>query len=286
MFSELSRRAFFLLFLGILPGAAQAPSLSITQPAVHSYEDGPILSESYRFSAGDRVFVSFRIAGFQVTPGDEDRRVRLTYALTALDSDGAPLESPLTGKVDTTLAREDKEWTPKIRAALFVPQLASPGLYRVRIDVKDELAGSATLQELPFRLQGRTVEPSATLAIRNFRFLRGTEDAPTGLDPPSYRPGAPVYARFEITGYKFGPRNGLSVAYGIEVLKPGGERIFAEPQAAHEQQESFYPKRYIEGSLQLSFEPALNKGEYIVVVTVRDVLHNDTFQSRYSFSIE
>ena len=219
-------------------------------------------------------------------PGEEEKRLKLTYTIQPQDQRGILLDLPFSGKVDTALAAEDKEWMPKIRHAFSIPPLADPGMYRVRISVKDELAGVESHAEAQFSVRGRLVEPSETLTIRNFRFLRTDEDSPRSLDPPAYRPGDPVYARFEITGYKLIDKNRFSVEYGIEVLRPDGERIFAEPTAASEQQESFYPKRYMEGAVQLGFKPALSAGEYTVVITVRDLEGKQTHEGRFLFRVE
>jgi hypothetical protein len=276
-------------FLLALPTAglltAETAKLTIVQPVIHDYEDGPSVSSSFRFNPGERVFLSFRISGFQITPGEE-RRLKLSYTLQPQDERGIPLEPLSTGKIDTTLAAEDKEWTPKIRHAFLIPPLAGPGPYRVHISVKDELAEVEAHAEATFHVRGRVVQPSETLTIRNFRFLRTEVDAAQGLDPAAYRPGDPVYARFEITGYKLAEKNRFLVEYGIEVLRSNGERIFAEPAAAREQQESFYPKRYMEGSVQLGFKPALPAGDYTVVIGVRDLVGDQTHEGRFIFRVE
>jgi hypothetical protein len=277
-----------LLLLLSMAGLLRAETvrLTIVQPAIHDYEDSPAVAGSFRFNQGDRVFLSFRIGGFQVASSEEEKRIKLTYSIQPQDERGIPLETPSTGKVDTALAAEDKEWMPKIRHAFSIPPLADPGMYRVRISVKDELAGTEAQSEARFSVRGRVVEPSEMLTIRNFRFLRTEEDAERGLEPAAYRPGDPVYARFEITGYKLADKNRFSVEYGIEVLKPDGQRIFAEPTAASEQQESFYPKRYMEGAVQLGFKPALPAGEYTVVIAVRDLTGSQTYEGRYVFRVE
>jgi hypothetical protein len=274
---------FFALPFGLLL-AAQEPKLRIVQPVLHEYEDGPAVPSSYQFRSGEQIFLSARVAGFKTTPG-EDKRVHLSYTVRAEDSRGVLLEPPTSDKIVETLSAEDKEWLPKITYSFGVPPLADPGTYRVRIAVQDELAGSTAQTQVEFPVRGAIVEPSDTLVIRNFRFLREPDER-RPLKPPAYRPGDPVYARFEITGYKTGPNNALSVEYGIEVLRPNGERIFAEPKAAADEQAPFYPKRYIEGSLQLGFQPALAVGEYTVVVSTRDLIGNQVHEERFQFQIE
>ena len=52
------------------------------------------------------------------------------------------------------------------------------------------------------------------------------------------------------------------------------------------QVESFYPKRYVAGILSLKLDPDIAKGEYTIVVTVRDQVGKQQYQSRHSFRVE
>jgi hypothetical protein len=168
---------------------------------------------------------------------------------------------------------------------VLVPPLADSGLYRISIRVKDELSGSETSKELEFTVRGLAVEPSPTLVVRNFRFLRSEEDDKP-LPAAAYRPGGSVWARFEITGYKLGARNRIEVAYGVSLLRTSGEVLFSEPNAASEADESFYPKRYVPGILSLNLDPDIAKGEYTIVVAVRDQVGGQRFESRHGFQVE
>jgi hypothetical protein len=147
------------------------------------------------------------------------------------------------------------------------------------------LAKADVSGELEFRVHGDIVAPSETLTVRNIRFMR-QEDDPTPLRSPVYRPGAMLWARWDIAGYKFGAGNRFSVEYGFAVLAPDGKELFALPKAASESEESFYPQRQVAGGLSLSLPAKMPAGEYTVAVTARDLIGNQTTEQRETFRVE
>lgn len=265
---------------GVLP-AAPGP-LAITQVELHQFEDGPALPAAYDFRPGETVFLSFRISGYRVSA---DERILLDYRIEARDGEGVPLAEAVSGKVDAALAVEDRDWMPKVRYDVLVPPLAPGGVYRLLVRLADKLGGARVNKEITFRVQGRDVPPSNELVVRNFRFLRSEEDAEP-LAVAAYRPGDTVWARFDITGYKLLERNRFQVEYGVSVLRPGGEVLYSEPNAASETGESFYPKRYVPGILSLKLDADIAPGEYAIVLGVRDGIGGQKHESRHSFRIE
>ncbi len=271
--------------LACLAGGAAAPPvrpLAIVQAALHQFEDGPALPAGFQFLPGDTVFLSFQVANYKAS---EKERMLLAYRVDTRDAEGIPLAEPVEGKIDAELAPEDKSWLPKVRYNVLVPPHAGPGAYRTAAVVKDEIGGAEARYEVAFQVGGRAIEPSAELAIRNFRFLRGEEDG-EGLARPVYRPGGALWARFEITGFRLGEKNRMDVRYGVSVLRPGGEALFSEPEAASEQDAPFYPKRYVPGALSLKLDPDIAAGEYTVVVAVRDEVGRQRVEARGTFRIE
>lgn len=278
----MSWRILALCAAACLLRGAPAREIAVTGATLSQFEDGPGVPPGFAFLSGDTVFLSFQISGYRVSEKD---RIQLSYQVEAVDSSGRLLAPPVSRRIEAELAEEDKKWMPKARYEVLVPPLADSGAYRIRIRVKDELSGSAATAEVPFTVRGRAVEPSDTLVIRNFRFLRGEEDGP-GLLLPNYKPGDAVWARFEITGYKLAENNRHHVDYGVAVLRPTGEVLYSEPNAASEQDESFYPKRYVLGILSLKLDPDIAKGDYVIVVDARDRLGNQKTESRYTFRVE
>src|SRR4029450_2523537 len=112
-----------------------------------------------------------------------------------------------------------------------------------------------------FEVRGHEIAPSDTLVIRNFHFYRAEEDQ-NPLTAVVYRPGDTVWARFDIIGYKFGAGNKVDTAYGIAVLNAAGKVLFSQNEAAIEQSSSFYPKRFIPGSMNLSLQTNIRPGDY------------------------
>src|SRR4051812_33973155 len=105
---------FWLLVLaGTVPGAPPKP-LTIERIALSQYEDGPSVAGGYSFLPGEAIFFSFHVSGYKAI-GDEEPRVSLTYGVEVRDPAGIPIIEPQSGKVDTQLDTEDKNWLPKIR---------------------------------------------------------------------------------------------------------------------------------------------------------------------------
>lgn len=275
-----------LLALGLaLPfglTAQQVRQFTIQKVTLHQYEDGPSAIENYVWMPGETVHLSFLISGYKAGPAD---KIALSYRIDAFDPKGVKLIETVNGQVNAELAPEDKEWLPKVRGTIPVPPLADTGDYRVLIVAKDEAAGASSEKEVVFHVRGRNVEPSDQLVVRNFRFLRSEEDkAP--LTAGVFHPGDPVWARFEITGYKMAEKNHFDVEYGLSVLKPDGKAIYSEPKAAVEQSESFYPKRYVLGVLNLNTRPDTKPGEYTILLKVKDNVSGQANESHYTFRIE
>lgn len=272
----------FLLVGALLLAAAPPKPLAIVKPTLRQYEDGPATQAGFRFVTGESVFLSFQIQGYQASPGSQ---VALRYQIDAVDPHGVRLVDIVQKEIKTTLSPEDKEWMPLVRWSFLIPPLALPGVYRVLVSVQDTLAGKETRTELEFPVSGRQVEPSDTLVARNFRFLR-SEDDPHPLEMAAYHPGDALWARFEITGFRYGPNNKVHVEYGLAVLGPTGKTLYSEPRAAVEQDESFYPKRYLPGILSLNLQKNTRPAQYTIVLTLRDEIGNQTQESKHEFKIE
>jgi hypothetical protein len=272
---------------GALAAAAQAPApgkLAIAEPALHQYEDGPTLATSYVFQPGDFVFVSARFTGFRRV-GDDPPRIHLRWKAEAFDPAGVPIVESKAGEIDTALAPQDEDWMPKVRHEFPLPPLADSGEYKVVLTVEDEFGKTSATRELRFHVKGMDVAPSDTLVVRDLRFRRGEQDGP-GIRPPSYRPGDPVWVRFEITGYRFAERNRFHVSYGVQVLRASGASLYSVPEAADEREETFYRKRYVLGIFSLQLTPDISTGEYTLVLQVRDHVGGQEHEERAVFTVD
>jgi hypothetical protein len=265
------------------------PKLTLDRLALHQFEDGPVLASSYEFLPGETIWFSCRIAGYQSQKKGDDRDVKLSWQMRVLDPSGIAVEKPRAGRVEEKLVLEDKTWQPKFLASFEVPPFAPGGVYRIPVTVKDELAEAEISGQLEFQVRGPVIEPAEALVIRNFRFLQAEDDTTT-FRPAVYHPGGMLWARFDIAGYKFGDNNHYSVDYGLAILgaaEAGAEpkQLFAQPEAAAESKESFYPQRVVPGALSLSLDPNVTPGSYTLVVTVHDKLGEQNTEFRESFQI-
>ena len=279
-----------LISLTMMAAAAQtAPpaKLAVGDARLHIYDDGPAIRESESLGPGDGVWVSARFTGYSLkTDEDKDKRyIHLTYRFEAVDPDGVPLIEAKTEKIETDLAREDKTWSPKVRFNFLLPPLPDSGVHKVILTVTDEFNKATARRELPFRVKSFEVEKSDKLVARAFRFQRREEDT-VALNPAVYHPGETVWARFDMTGYKIGAQNAFDVAYGLEVIRMADQKsMYAEPNAAREKDATFYRKRYLQGALSLNLNKDLAKGEYALILRVRDEAGGQAYEERHTFTV-
>ena len=259
--------------------------LAIEQMALAQSEDATRVPADFRFRPGEVVFFSCQVTGYVKRAREDDSVVDLEYQIDVRDAKGILLIAIETGKVVSNITTEDKDWSPKIRHSIALPGLAESGQYQVAVKVKDNIGQQDAQATLLLQVEGTDVAPSATLTVRNFRFLR-TEEDKDALKTPAYRPGDAVWARFEMTGYKLGEENRFHVEYGLKVLRPGGETTYEQAKAAEEKNQSFYPQRHTPGVLSLALPKDLKAGQYTIVLKVRDNLGNQTFETDQKFQVE
>lgn len=269
--------------LAITPAVA---ALSVDRIALHQFEDGPVLGPSHVFLPGETLFFSCRLTGYQVaTTKDEQRSVKLSWKLQVTDPAGVPLVSEASGEIAEPVSTQDKNWYPKFLQQFKIPPFAPGGAYHIKVTARDEVANTELASQLDFQVRGHTVEPSATLTARNLRFVKDETDGPP-LDPAVYHPGETLWARFDITGYKYGDKNRYSVEYGLAILRESGEQVFAQPAAAADSSENYYPQHYVPGAVSLNLQPNVPEGNYTLVITMADKVGGQMAEARAGFRIQ
>ncbi len=270
---------------GQAPSQAPGKKVAIERLALHQFEDGPVLDPSYEFVPGETAYFSCRVTGYQIVKQEQEQSVKLSWQMRAVDPSGMPIEKDQAGRIEDHLLPQDKSWLPKFISSFIVPTFAPTGTYRITVKIVDEAANVEAAGELVFRVRGHSVESSDTLIARNFQFLRAENDR-SAMTSAIYHPGETLWARFDIAGYKFGDGNLFSVDYGLAVLHPNGDQVFAQPVAASESKASFYPQRYVPGALSLTLDPNVPKGSYLLMITVRDKLGDQSWETKQPFQIE
>lgn len=262
--------------------------LAVMQAGVEDAEDAPFVATDYHFLPGQTLYFEFDIAGYGIheTGGYfKVRRLSLAYTVQPFDSNSVALAPAVSGKIDEDLAAQDKNWLPKRRASFLLPSLVTRGEYHVRVTVNDLVAKSQVSRDFPFLMRGAALTPGNGLTIENFRFLPTASDGEP-LQLADFRAGDTVYARFDITGFKLGDGNAHDVAYGLKVLRPDGKTYLDAPQADEINSKSFYPTPYLPGNIQITTSRDSSAGSYVLVVTARDGIGNQTCESRQTFRIE
>ena len=278
---------FLAIFGAVLdPSLTAEPNFTVERMALHQFEDGPFLADSYEFLPGETAYFSCRLSGYQTENIDnEQRQVKISWKATVFDPAGVAIEAPKQGRIESKLSKEDKDWLPKFLLSFSVPSFALPGKYRVSVEAKDEIGGNETHADLGFRVRGHELERSDTLVARNFRFLRSEDDA-FGTRSGLYHPGDTLWARFDVTGYKFGENNRFSVECAMAVETSDGKQLFSQPDAASQSGDSFYPQPYVPIELNLSLDKTVRPATYTLVITLRDSIGKQTAEVRESFLLQ
>jgi hypothetical protein len=258
-----------------------ADPLQVLQPVISQSDGGTPVPPGFAHAPGEVLFFTFQVGGYAK---NSEEKVKLSYTVKATDPAGVLILEPVQNQIVAELTPHDKEWKPKVRMEIPIPPLAGSGTYQLSIDVRDENAQASAAKSISFAVAGHEVEPSPTLVIRNFRFYRAEDDL-QALPKPVYRPGDPVWARFDIIGYKFGTGNAVDVSYGIAVL--AGEKVlWSQNDAAVERSQSFYPKRYVPGAMSINLQPNISPGEYTIAVRAKDGVGSQECESKYTFTVE
>ncbi|HMJ62334.1 MAG TPA: hypothetical protein VK493_11250, partial [Bryobacteraceae bacterium] len=82
------------------------------------------------------------------------------------------------------------------------------------------------------------------------------------------------------------PDNRYHLTYGLTVFGPDGKAFIEQPNAAELGAGSFYPAQFVPGNINLTTTRTSEKGAYVIVLTVRDLVANRTYQTKRSFSLE
>jgi hypothetical protein len=282
--------ALVALFASILApkgcSAADNP-LQIVIAGVQRSEDAPFVSGEFHFLPGDYVYLEFQISGYGIqTANDTDvRKMSLTYEISPQDAKGTPLVPPATGVIKDELSPEDKNWTPKRRASFLLPSFIAAGKFRLHLSVKDLISNATAERDIPFNIGGVVVIPSATLTVQDFQFLRN-EDDNEPLEVPAFRPGDTVYVRFNMTGFRLEGENKYQLSYGLAVTRPDGKAYLNEQTAAQLSSSSFYPVQFVPGAVAVTSTRAAIHGQYVILLTVHDLIGSQTYQLKRAFTIE
>lgn len=264
-----------------------ASDLSVVNIQLLDYEDGPTIPASQAFRASETVYLSFQISGFQAT---EDDHIQLSYEIVATDPAKRPLGPLKIGKIEAELAPEDKKkgtlWMPKVRFQIQLPVTPAAGVYHIQVHLDDKINGAKQTVDVPFHVQASGVAPSDALTIQNFRFLRSESGKDRLPEGGAFRPGDAVWARFDITGYKFGPNNRYEVKYGLALQDAAGKPLFSNQNAAEDKSESFYPRTFIPGEFSLNLDKNIKSGDYTLVILLSDPIGNQSFESAHIFRVE
>ena len=269
--------------LALIPALAFAASpLAIVKPVIGQFDDGIPDPPGFEHTPGETIHFTCRIANFAKT---EDAKIHLTYSVQAFDPKDVPLAAIYKNEIADEVSPQDKNWMPKIETEVAIPPLVPSGTYKILVKVEDLVAASTAQLEVPFAVRGHALEPSDQLVVRNFHFY-ADENATNPMQQPVYHPGNSVWAKFDITGFKYGAGNKIDVSYVTSLVAASGKVLWTQPEPATEQSESFYPKRYVAADFGINLANNIRPGEYTIVVAVKDAVGGQSYESKQTFTVE
>jgi len=269
-----------LLGCALVVGAQEAEeSLAIIHLDLLDREGGYAIPEDSVFYPGEEVYLAFNITGYAV---DEDYNVKLKYKIHTVGPAGRPFSTPEGGEFAHELAPEDDGWEPLVRFAAKLPDHAGSGNYMVFIEVSDEIAGETVKAEVAAAVEGENVETSADLTVRNFGF--SLTDGGQVLNQPFYSGGDSIWAGFYITGYATRDDNTYEVESELKVINVKGETMYSfEPKG--EKGSPFYPRLWLPAKFRLDLEKTIPRGEYTVLLSVRDHVGDTSYEGEHTFVV-
>jgi hypothetical protein len=271
-----------ILLAALLPAlVGGAPALEIVRPVLSQMEGGAPDPSKFEYVPGQTIFFTCRIANYGKTAS---ARIQLSYSVQPFDAHGVPLTEIYKNQLSDEVSPQDKEWMPKISTEIQVPPLIASGSYRIVVKVDDLVAKASAELTVPFQIRAREVAPSDTLVVRNFRFYRD-EEGTQPVEQAAYRSGDGLWARFDITGFRYGPKNRIDISYTTSILGAADKVLWSQPEPALEQSESFYPKSYVAASMGLSLQ-GTKPGRYTLRVQVKDAIGNQICEARQVFAVE
>jgi hypothetical protein len=272
-----------LLILALLPASLiAAPALQVVKPIVAQMDGGAPEPAGFEHIPGETLYFSCRVSGYSKS---EDEKVHLRYSVQAFDSKDVPLDEAFKNDLTADVSPQDKDWQPRIATEVAIPPLIAPGSYKIVVKVEDVLAKAEAELSVPFKVRGREVETSDSLIVRNFHFYRD-EEGTQMMEKAVYKPGDGVWAKFDITGFKYGEKNRIDVSYITSVIAPSGKVLWTQPEPATEKSESFYPKRYVPAAIGISLQGSIKPGEYTIAVAAKDAVGGQTYEAKFPFVVE
>jgi hypothetical protein len=265
-----------------LAAAVAAAGLEIVRPVISQMDGGTAEPAGFEYTQGEMLYFTCRVSDYART---EEQKIHLTYSVQVFDPRNVAVDAEYRSEHQAELSASDKDWMPKIATSFAIPPMAPTGTYKVLVKVIDVVGKTNKELAVPFKVRGKNVAPSDTVTIRNFQFLRGEDDT-QALAKPVYKAGDGVWAKFDMIGFQYGPKNKIDVSYSISVIAPSGKVLWTQPEPAVEKSESYYPKRYVSAAMGITLQSNMRPGEYTIALAVKDAIGGQAYEEKFTFTVE
>ncbi len=280
------RKPILFAFLGALFAVRAAAQPAIRDFVFRQFEGGPAWVMGQTARSGDNLVFSFAIGGLKTFETDnEEKKIRYEWTAKALDPKGVALAEPASGKQETEILPEDKEWIPKVSGTIKLPDFLPGGSFHLTVSVRDAVADVSSKSEFSFPVAGPSLPSSLDFAISEVHFFRD-ESSSEAISPVAFRRGDAIWIRFQMSGFQTNPAKEIHVRYGYELKNPAGKVVFSQRQALEERRSYFYSPAYLPALLSFTPDNKVPPGEYAVILTAEDAVSGQQAQSEQKFRIE
>jgi hypothetical protein len=261
----------------------RADGLSVVRAGISDSDGGAPNAADSHYQPGDSLYFTARIAGYAK---DSNSVVHLSYRVEFEDANGVALAEPFKKNITAEITPQDTEWLPKIESSLNLPSELFTGEYKIVVKVDDSVAKTSAEAAVTFHVRGRDdIRRGDALAVEAFHFLRHEDDAKPA-ERAVYVPGDHLWAKFDITGFKYGPGNQIDVTYQTSVLGPDGKTLWTQKEPVGANGESFYPRAFVPAEMGIELQAKIKPGSYTLVVLAKDAIGNQSCEIRQAFTIE
>lgn len=270
----------------LAPQAAKVSGpLKIVDVLFEDYEGFP--AARLELKAGEEAVLNFRVEGFHRLPSKSDSglpesSVRLQYEVELRDPKGVLVVPAKDGGIQQILGMQDDQWRPLVRWTAAIPAWAPSGDYPIQIRVQDEIGDQQAEYKVLLQVRGESVPASDTLRAERLEFAQSSDGPWSGQR--YFALVEPVYVRFKIIGFRLSPENRSMVEQDWTVLDAEGKVVVHQENAVENQQQHFYPPRFLTTDFLVQLENP-KPGPYTLRVALRDRIGDQTFSQDAPFNL-
>jgi len=240
--------------------------------------DGPELARAYL--PGEELNAHFVLMPIQL---NSNGKPDVTVTFSVKDSQGINITTPYVYNHQTNEENSAGPISLPVRFYISIPLSVAGGTYSLHYEATDKLAGATIYGQAPFSIRAPIKNNSDRLMIELLSFVSGEKDIPT--DQSIFVAGQEVKAEFYATGFKL-ENEKPDLTLDLAVLD-NNHQILLSKDAIVLFSEKMSPEDfYVPMNVTVSPPPEVEPGHYIIGLTLKDNLGQQTVKAELPFEIK